>query len=84
LEKANITLNMNTVPNDTRKPWNPSGVRIGTPAITTRGMKEKDMKVVAKFIDDSLRNPTDKNLEKIRLEVKQFTKDFPIPGIKNI
>lgn len=84
LEKANITLNMNAIPSDERKPWNPSGVRIGTPAITTRGMKEKDMEIIAKFIDDSLRNPTDENLEKIRLEVKQFTKDFPIPGIDHI
>ncbi len=84
LEKANITLNMNAIPRDERKPWNPSGVRIGTPAITTRGMKEKEMEIIAKFIDDSLRNPTDENLENIRLEVKQFTKDFPIPGIDNI
>lgn len=81
LEKANITLNKNAVPNDPRKPWDPSGVRIGTPAITTRGMKEKDMEQVAKFIDSALRNPDENNLEKIRLEVKEFTKAFPIPGI---
>jgi len=84
LEKANITLNKNTIPNDPRKPWDPSGVRIGTPAITTRGMQEKDMEIVAKFIDDSLRNPKEDSLEKIRLEVKQFTAKFPIPGIDNI
>lgn len=84
LEKANITLNMNAIPYDTRKPWSPSGVRIGTPAITTRGMKEKEMEQVAKYIDNALRNPSDDNLEKIKLEVKEFTKDFPIPGINNI
>ncbi len=84
LEKANITLNMNAIPYDTRKPWSPSGVRIGTPAITTRGMKEKEMEQVAKYIDNALRNPSDDNLEKIKLEVKEFTKDFPIQGINNI
>lgn len=84
LEKVNITLNKNTIPNDPRKPWDPSGVRIGTPAITTRGMKEKDMEIIAKYIDDSLRNPNPENLEKIKAEVKKFTKAFPIPGINNI
>jgi len=84
LEKANITLNKNTVPNDTRKPWDPSGIRLGTPALTTRGMKEKEMERVAQFIDRALKNPSDDNLEIIRLEVKEFTKDFPIPGIDKI
>lgn len=84
LEKANITLNMNAIPNDERKPWDPSGIRIGTPALTTRGMKEQDMEIVAQFIDAALRNPTDENLAKLRQEVKQFTKEFTIPGIENI
>ncbi len=81
LEKANITVNKNAVPNDQRKPWDPSGIRIGTPALTTRGMKEADMEIVAQFIDKALRNPSDDNLEEIKSEVKEFTKDFPIPGI---
>lgn len=84
LEKVNITLNKNAVPNDPRKPWDPSGIRIGTPAITTRGMKAKDMKIVAKLIDSALRNASESNLKKVVKEVKDFTKDFPIPGITNI
>jgi len=76
LEKSNITVNKNAIPNDTRKPWDPSGIRIGTPAITTRGMKEKDMAKIAEFIDEVLRNRQD-----MREEVKKFTKDFAIPGI---
>ncbi|MCD4756577.1 serine hydroxymethyltransferase [bacterium] len=82
LEKANITLNKNAVPNDLRKPWDPSGVRIGTAAITSRGMKELDMEKIAQYIYSVLRNSHDEDLiKKIRLEVKDFTKDFPVPGI---
>lgn len=83
LEKVNITLNKNAVPNDPRKPWDPSGIRIGTPAITTRGMKEKEMKEIAFFIDTVLRNYEDESfLSKVKLEIKDFTKEFLIPGIK--
>jgi len=76
LEQSNITVNKNAIPNDTRKPWDPSGIRIGTPAITTRGMKEKDMVKIAEFIDEVLRNK-----QNVRGKVKDFTKDFLIPGI---
>ncbi len=82
LEKANITLNKNTIPNDLRKPWDPSGVRIGTPALTTRGMKEKEMVKVAQYIDTVLKNKEDeKIIKKVREDVKKFTSKFPIPGI---
>ena len=82
LEKMNITLNKNAVPNDPRKPWDPSGIRIGTPAITTRGMKEADMKTIAHFIDDALKNNAD--LVDIKNKVKEFAEKFPIPGIDHI
>jgi glycine hydroxymethyltransferase len=83
LESANITLNKNAIPNDPRKPWDPSGVRIGTPAITTRGMREGDMVKVAGYIDTILRSGDDeKVVKKVREDIKKFTSKFPIPGIK--
>ncbi|MDY0097134.1 MAG: serine hydroxymethyltransferase [Candidatus Dojkabacteria bacterium] len=81
LESVNITVNKNSIPHDERKPWDPSGIRIGTPAITTRGMKEKDMVKIAEYIDRVLRDTSKENINLIRNEVKEFTKDFPIPGI---
>jgi len=82
LEKANITLNKNAIPNDSRKPWDPSGLRIGTPALTTRGMKDKEMIRVAEYIDTVLKNKDDEEaIKKVREEVKAFTSKFPIPGI---
>lgn len=83
LEDANITLNKNAIPKDPRKPWDPSGVRIGTPALTTRGMKEKEMVKVAGYIDTVLKNREDKSvIEKTKEEVKEFASKFQIPGIK--
>ena len=82
LEKVNITLNKNAVPNDPRKPWDPSGIRIGTPAITTRGMKEADMKTIAHFIDEALRSKSD--LVDLKNKVKEFAEKFPISGIDHI
>jgi glycine hydroxymethyltransferase len=83
LERANITLNKNAIPNDSRKPWDPSGVRIGTPALTTRGMGKEEMVQVAEYIDRVLRNSKDEEkVSEIREEIKVFAKDYPIPGIK--
>ena len=82
LEKANITLNKNAIPNDPRKPWDPSGIRIGTPAITTRGMKEKEIDQIIAFIDTVLRNyDNEQIILETKAEIRNFAKDFPIPGI---
>ena len=81
LESVNITVNKNSIPYDQRKPWDPSGIRIGTPAITTRGMKEKDMIKIAEYMDRVLKDSSEKNINLIKKEVKEFTKDFDIPGI---
>lgn len=83
LDNAGITLNKNTVPFDPRSPFDPSGIRLGTPALTTRDMKEPEMQKIAGFIAEALENHTDdKHLEKIKGEVKELCKGFPVPGIK--
>lgn len=82
LEKANITVNKNMIPNDPRKPWDPSGIRIGTPAITTRGLKEKDMVFITKSIDRVLSNVTDEqSILAVKNDVREYMSQFPIPGI---
>lgn len=79
LEKTGITVNKNMIPDDTRSPMDPSGIRIGTPAITTRGMKEKEMRKIAKWIDHALSNhDNDSELEKTKKEVKELCNKFPI------
>jgi glycine hydroxymethyltransferase len=80
LEAAGIITNKNGVPNDPRPPKFTSGLRLGTPALTTRGLKEKEMQTVADLIDRALANKSDAALlEKIRQEVAQFCKAFPMP-----
>jgi len=77
LEKAGMYCNKNTIPYETRSPWDPSGIRIGTPVLTTRGMKESEMKVVAEFMHKALvARADDAKLAKIRIDVKEFCKDF--------
>ncbi len=71
LEKAGIIVNRNTIPNDPRKPFNPSGIRLGTPAVTTRGMREKEMKKIAFWISEVISDS--KSLSKIREEVRKWT-----------
>ena len=78
LEKAGIIVNKNTIPYDSRPPFNPSGIRLGTPALTTRGMKEKEMKKIAFWINEVISNP--KSTLKIKREVKKLCQKFPIPG----
>ena len=80
LSKAGITVNKNTIPHDPRKPFDPSGIRLGTPALTTRGMKEGEMKKIANFIDCAIINiDNEAELSKIKEEVKEMCKSFPLP-----
>lgn len=82
LSAAGITVNKNTVPFDPRKPFDPSGIRLGTPALTTRGMKEAEMMRVARWIDQALQTAEDTTaLAKIKNEIKEFCRQFPIPSI---
>ena len=82
LEDANINVNKNTIPYDKRTPFDPSGIRLGTPAITSRDMKEKDMARVAEFMIKALKSEGKiKVLETIKKDVIAFAKKFPVPGI---
>jgi glycine hydroxymethyltransferase len=81
LDKAGIELNYNSVPYDTRKPFDPSGIRLGSPAITSRGMKEGEARQIARWIDQVVSSPTDDVAEKVLGEVRELTKKFPAPGI---
>ncbi len=80
LDEVGITLNMNSIAGDTRKPLDPSGIRFGTPAITTRGFKEKDCALVAELMIKVLKNRDDNNIKlSVHKEVKKLAKRFPIP-----
>ena len=80
LDSAGITVNKNSIPFDTESPFKAGGIRIGTPAITTRGMSEEEMLVVADFIHEALENREDSEaLEKIRLKVLDLNNRFPLP-----
>ncbi|MFT3910166.1 MAG: serine hydroxymethyltransferase [Ferruginibacter sp.] len=84
LDKAHITLNKNAVPFDDKSPFVTSGIRIGVPAVTTRGMKETDMQTVVNFIDRVLMNIDDeKTIAAVKEEVKTFMQQFPLyPELK--
>jgi len=105
LEAAGMTANKNTIPKDPSSPFYPSGVRLGTPALTTRGFKEKEMEKVGEWIAKAIMKVKDcklpakeersaylakfkkdiagnENLKKIRQEIKELCKDFPVPGIE--
>lgn len=80
LEKAHITVNKNMIPFDERSPMVTSGIRIGTPAVTTRGLKEEEIRLIAQWIDTVLSNPSDeKTIQKVRNEVIALMKQFPLP-----
>jgi len=80
LDRVGITLNKNMIADDPRKPMDPSGIRFGTPAITTRGFMEKECTRVAELMLETLKNRTDeKKLAAIREEIKQLAAKFPIP-----
>jgi glycine hydroxymethyltransferase len=79
LGKAGITVNKNTIPYDVNPPLKASGIRVGTPALTTRGMKEPEMRLIATWIEKALaRRGDDEALERIRGEVAELANQFPL------
>ena len=83
LDRAGIVVNYNTIPYDPRKPFSPSGIRIGSPAVTSRGMKEPEMRQIVAWMDEVIANADDEQtLERIRNEVREFCAAFPAPGIR--
>jgi glycine hydroxymethyltransferase len=79
MDRANITLNKNSVPFQKASPFNPSGLRLGTPAVTTRGMKEDEMRVIAQCVARVIDGYQDKAvLENVKQEIMELVKDFPI------
>jgi glycine hydroxymethyltransferase len=83
LDRAGIELNYNTVPFDKRKPFDPSGIRLGTPAITTRGLDEAHMPQIAAWMDDAITaaaKEDETTIERIAIEVRELLAAFPMPG----
>ena len=82
LDRAGITVNKNMIPYDQRKPIDPSGIRIGTAALTSRNMKEDEMRQVGRWILEVLRSADDADVAaRVREEIREFTVDYPVPGI---
>jgi glycine hydroxymethyltransferase len=81
LDRAGITVNKNAIPFDTSSPFKPSGIRVGTPAVTTRGMREEEMLEIADLIAEALQNRYDNAaLERVRGKVLDLTRRFPLPA----
>jgi glycine hydroxymethyltransferase len=78
LGRAHITCNKNGIPNDPQKPMVTSGIRLGSPAMTTRGFKEAQAVLTANLIADVLDNPSDETIEKVKTQVAALTRDFPV------
>jgi len=84
LDSIGLTTNKNVIPNDSRKPFDPSGIRLGTPALTTRGIKEDSMEILAGWIYQAINNSTNETkLNDLKKEVKAFLEKYPIPGTGN-
>jgi glycine hydroxymethyltransferase len=84
LAQAGIYCNANTIPFDPRSPLDPSGIRIGTPAVTSRGMKEAEMKQMAEWIDKVVKNiDNEKYLKSLKSEVEEFCLKFEMPGLES-
>jgi glycine hydroxymethyltransferase len=84
LDRAGIELNYNTVPYDTRKPFDPSGIRLGTPSVTTRGMTPEHMALIADWMDravEAAKREDEEAIAAIAAEVRDFTSGFPTPGL---
>jgi glycine hydroxymethyltransferase len=83
LDRAGIELNYNTVPFDKRKPFDPSGIRLGTPAITTRGLREEHMEPIAAWMDEAITaaaKEDEQTIERVAAEIREMLSAFPIPG----
>lgn len=81
LDEIGLTANCNAIPNDPLPPFRPSGLRIGTPAITTRGLAEEDMAQIAEWMEQAIKNKNDKKiLNKLSIEVKKFASAHPLPN----
>jgi glycine hydroxymethyltransferase len=85
LDKAGIVLNYNAVPFDKRKPFDPSGIRIGSPAVTSRGFKEHEMLLISSFIEKVISNPENEELlVSTSKQVKELCSHFPAPGLEHL
>ena len=85
LDRIGITASKSTIPDDPQPPFRPSGLRLGTPAVTTRGMKEADMDILVDFMLEAIEKRADEaHLEKLHQRVIEFCRQFPVPGIDDV